>query len=430
MTSLHNVLVTGSMDFHCRHCDAHEHLRRSFAEWSAGRAASAVRWGKRAIQRSCPLGSGCAQAEAAVTCLASMYIRLRECGPADSLIEDAYRRLGEDRDSDLGNALKLAQAYSRYCRGRTEEAATLAKEGLTALEGQPESHWLSFGRVVMAAVTFRQGDLRGAARFEEALREQVLLGHLTWSYGQTLWVHLQLVVAKGGNARAATLVRQLSASCPGLTELLMSEPAAAAWLVRLALKHGHREAAVAVTEAARELAESARGFPSLEAAARHARGLLHSDAADLFHAAKQHRDGWARASALEDLAVLHTEGGQSDLLVAGHLASALEAYDAVESARDCARIKQRMRGTGRIPQSAGQEKGDSESQQPSDTWGLTECEHKVAILVAQGFTNTQVASQLFLSKHTVAFHLRKIFKKLDLESRAELMRVWSARAAA
>jgi DNA-binding NarL/FixJ family response regulator len=44
-------------------------------------------------------------------------------------------------------------------------------------------------------------------------------------------------------------------------------------------------------------------------------------------------------------------------------------------------------------------------------------------LVAQGLSNRQVASQVFLSVHTVAFHLRHVFWKLDVSSRVQLARL-------
>ena len=43
-----------------------------------------------------------------------------------------------------------------------------------------------------------------------------------------------------------------------------------------------------------------------------------------------------------------------------------------------------------------------------------------------GLTNRQVASRIFLSQHTVAFHLRKVFRKLGISSRLELVRCLEA----
>jgi DNA-binding CsgD family transcriptional regulator len=63
---------------------------------------------------------------------------------------------------------------------------------------------------------------------------------------------------------------------------------------------------------------------------------------------------------------------------------------------------------------------------PRPTFGwdsLTDTELRVADLVAQGMTNRQVATQLFLSPHTVGFHLRQIFRKLDITSRVALTRL-------
>ncbi|QIK05569.1 helix-turn-helix transcriptional regulator [Streptomyces sp. ID38640] len=53
---------------------------------------------------------------------------------------------------------------------------------------------------------------------------------------------------------------------------------------------------------------------------------------------------------------------------------------------------------------------------------LTEAEQRVALLVAEGMTNQQVARLISRSPHTVNYHLRQIFRKLDMSSRVELAR--------
>jgi DNA-binding CsgD family transcriptional regulator len=54
---------------------------------------------------------------------------------------------------------------------------------------------------------------------------------------------------------------------------------------------------------------------------------------------------------------------------------------------------------------------------------LSPAERNVALLVADGLTNVEVARRLYLSRHTVDSHLRKIFSKLDIRRRVELARV-------
>jgi len=54
--------------------------------------------------------------------------------------------------------------------------------------------------------------------------------------------------------------------------------------------------------------------------------------------------------------------------------------------------------------------------------GLTRTERAVAEHVAQGMTNAEVAARLFLSPHTIDYHLRQVFRKLDVRSRVELTR--------
>jgi predicted ATPase/DNA-binding SARP family transcriptional activator/DNA-binding CsgD family transcriptional regulator len=51
---------------------------------------------------------------------------------------------------------------------------------------------------------------------------------------------------------------------------------------------------------------------------------------------------------------------------------------------------------------------------------LTGRQLEVALLASEGLTNRQIASELSISEHTVAAHLRKILKKLGLRSRAQI----------
>jgi ATP/maltotriose-dependent transcriptional regulator MalT len=62
------------------------------------------------------------------------------------------------------------------------------------------------------------------------------------------------------------------------------------------------------------------------------------------------------------------------------------------------------------------------------TDGLTERERDVAELVARGRTNREVAEALFLSEKTVENHLSRVYAKLGLRSRAELVAALGSQA--
>jgi DNA-binding NarL/FixJ family response regulator len=57
---------------------------------------------------------------------------------------------------------------------------------------------------------------------------------------------------------------------------------------------------------------------------------------------------------------------------------------------------------------------------------LTSQETRVALLVADGLTNREVAATLFLSPKTVEHHLGAVLRKRGLRSRTELARALAA----
>ena len=100
------------------------------------------------------------------------------------------------------------------------------------------------------------------------------------------------------------------------------------------------------------------------------------------------------------------------------LARACDAYDRAGASGDAERVRRRMEMPAVRAGHAGRR------DRPVEGWeSLTEGERRVVVLVAKGLTNRQVAAQAFLSRHTVDFHLRQVFRKLSVSSRVELARV-------
>jgi DNA-binding CsgD family transcriptional regulator len=83
-----------------------------------------------------------------------------------------------------------------------------------------------------------------------------------------------------------------------------------------------------------------------------------------------------------------------------------------------------------VSRPSGGERDASYSDRPLLGWNsLTGRERSVADLVAEGLTNREAATRLFVSPHTVDAHLRHIFRKLEIRSRVQLAREAAVRGA-
>lgn len=62
------------------------------------------------------------------------------------------------------------------------------------------------------------------------------------------------------------------------------------------------------------------------------------------------------------------------------------------------------------------------ADRPTSGWAaLTHTEWRVVALVVEGLTNPQIGDRLFISRRTVSTHLYRIFKKVGVATRTELV---------
>jgi DNA-binding CsgD family transcriptional regulator len=304
--------------------------------------------------------------------------------------------------------------------GRLDEALTFATEGLETARALGTSMLDPTGVDVLVAVALARGELEVAARVHRRWPTQSIAARLPFGTPNPHWPALRLREALGARVlgdRATSIAFDLVASDHGL---LLNEPAAAAWLVRTARRAGDSARVCDIRSNIERLAAVNSPYETVAASAAHARGVAEGDPELLAEAADGHRWPWARASAAEDCASAraesHDRGGAR-----AWLERAGDEYLECGAIRDHARIRSRLRQLG------VRRRHWSRQERPADGWdSLTETERTVAAFVAEGLTNQQVAARMFLSRHTVDFHLRHVFRKLGIESRVVLTRMMLA----
>lgn len=186
--------------------------------------------------------------------------------------------------------------------------------------------------------------------------------------------------------------------------------------VRLCLRAGEHEEARAVAAAVEEAAAD-NGSASAYGSALRCRGLADGDPDVLLQAVEVCRAAPRRlehAAACEEAAGLLAAAGRTDdaRALLGEARAIVETRGATRAA---ARLDAALRDLGVHRGTRGPR------NRPATGWeALTDTERRVTDLVAEGLTNPQIGTRMFISRRTVETHLSHVFAKLGVSSRVEL----------
>lgn len=393
-------------------------LRCAHMRWHSGDVRGGVALAESALDVDCARCAGSCTVYAGML-LALFLASLRQIEAAREVQRKLVGSAEVRGDRALEASTTLVAAKVALAAGDYAGAAMLAERGLRVATESGLTAWTPLGNLVLAVTSLRRGDLSAALHHADRLEEDAVFGREMFPIGQATWAIVQIAEAGRSRAEAAALTRELLGSEDSIRWLMLSEPGAVPWLVRLMISLGERARARVGVRFAQRLAAENADVSSVCAPALHATALLEEDLGVLRRAADLHTDRWARASALEDIGVLLCRAGGEVAAAAEHFEQAMRDFAEIGSLRDSSRVMSRLRGINASP--TFRERVRPRSGIPC----LTDTEYAVAKLVSRGLTNSQTAEQMFVSRHTVAFHLRKVFQKIGVKSRLELAVMWS-----
>ena len=333
--------------------------------------------------------------------------------------EETFRR-GRLESERLGTAWAQPLFHYYYAnlltaRGRLDDAVAEADAGVATAE-QSSAIQLAvplLGNLIRLAVL--RGELGQAQEHQTRMRQLMGTG-ITAAPEDVIWAEAVLLTATGEGEAALLTLASLYAELPSRPALIGHDPGAAATLVAIALTAGDPERAKIVVDAARRLAERNPQSHAAAGAAAHADGLLRRDPGQLRLAVEEFRRTprpLALAAALEDAAAIGRDAETRDTIE--------RWYDeALTIVTTCGATSSQQRLQAQLGPWRGAVATPATTEDELFLTELSKAEAKVALLVAQGLTNIEVAHQLYLSRHTVDSHLRKIFAKLEIKRRVEL----------
>jgi DNA-binding NarL/FixJ family response regulator len=402
------------------HTAAAAALARAVISWDGGQISDGLELLRDAARHGTGISADARYAQPLLA-LAAALIDLHQLSEAEDILRAADNPALRNIPADA--ALSLLRGRIHLAGGRLADAAADGQAALAIARALGAHGYAAAAHSVLSVIELRRGDIAAAAQHIACRPAASPQFADIYARPETIGAEAQITEARDGPAAALGHLRQLCADLEARPGLLLGDPALAAWLARTALAAGDSEFAARAARAAQALAYAHPGLPALAAAAAHSRGLARRDPASLAKAATQHPDPWARASAAEDLGVLHARQGDREQAIC-HLKEALGGYRQVGADRDQARIRRRLRMLG-----IRRRHWTTPSVRPVTGWdSLTETEQAVAALVAHGLNNNQVAARMYISTHTVAHHLRQAFRKLSIASRVELTRIVIERA--
>jgi DNA-binding CsgD family transcriptional regulator len=349
-------------------------------------------------------------------------------------IDLGYALFALDRLDDalemLGRALADAQLFGRswfpvigtarasvlLAAGRLDEALIEAESATVDAEDARIPHPPGELARVQAEVGLRLGDLtlvRAAAK--KIATHRALRG----AYPQEAWV---LALAAETEERfedaVAAMAEPLAELGAGHFYIGVPDYDLLPRLVSLALRAGDLGTAEAVAGAAADLAGRNPTVPGLAGATAHAAGLIEQSEAQLRRAVALLAGGprpLAAAAAMEDLAGLVEPTGERSEPVELYQ-SAYNIYGRCGATRDLGRARTELRRLGVVHRPPS-------GNAPQGWASLSPAELAVVEVIAEGVTSQAAAERLYLSVNTVNTHLRHVFAKLGVRSRAELTRV-------
>ena len=328
------------------------------------------------------------------------------------------RAVARARESGAVGTLPYVLEYlarSEAVDGRYASAAAHAAEGLRLAretEQQNSVCHLLASLALITAIQGREQECRGHAA--EALELATARG-LGYHASLAEWAIARLDLGLGQPAQALTRLERLAAAGPGSSHpfvKLVSAPE----LVEAAVRTNQPGTAQAALLEFERFARATAPPWALAMVAR-CRGLLSAGAVAERHfldALRRHGES-ARPfdRARTELAFgeyLRRDGRRTT--ARAHLRSALDAFERVGAVAWAERARAELRASGET----------ARKRSPSAIDQLTPQELQITRLVAEGATNKEVAARLFLSPRTIDYHLRKVFTKLGISSRSELIR--------